>query len=81
MTLLTGKVSGYKPLIIIAKNSIVGAFHHSLEKHMVGRHYYNFRYLKNMLKIRSRGFDGAQYCNVNQISKQIGNSLAKITNS
>ena len=31
---------------------------------MVRKHYYNFRY---MLKIRSRGFDRAQYCNVNQI--------------
>ena len=30
-------------------------------------HYYNFRYLTNMSKIRSRGFDRAQYCNVNQI--------------
>ena len=27
----------------------------------------NFRYSANMLKIWSRGFDRAQYCNVNQI--------------
>ena len=40
---------------------------YGLEKHMVRKHYYNFRYLTNMLKIRSRGFDRAQYCNVNQI--------------
>ena len=46
---------------------------------MVRKHY-NFRYLANMFEIRSRGFDRAQYCNVNQISKQIGNSFAKITN-
>ena len=34
---------------------------------MVRKHCYNFRYLTNMLKIRSRGFERAQYCNVNQI--------------
>ena len=34
---------------------------------MVRKHYYNFRYLTNMLKIRSRGLDRAQYRNVNQI--------------
>ena len=34
---------------------------YSIETH--GRkHYYNFRYLTNMLKLRSRGFDRAQYC-------------------
>ena len=32
---------------------------------MVKKHYYNFRYLTNMLKIRSRGKDRAQYFNVN----------------
>ena len=40
---------------------------HSLQKHMVRKHYYNFCYLANMLKTRSRGFDRAQYYNVNQI--------------
>ena len=34
---------------------------------MVRKHYYNFRYLVNMLKISSREFDRAQCCNVNQI--------------
>ena len=29
--------------------------------------YYNSHYSANVLKIRSRGFDRAQYCNVNQI--------------
>ena len=33
---------------------------------MVRKHYYNFRYSANMLKIRSRGFDRAQYSNVNE---------------
>ena len=47
---------------------------------MVRKHYYNFRYLTNMLKIRSRGFDRAQYWNANKVSKQIANSFAKITN-
>ena len=35
---------------------------------MVTEHYYNFRYLTNMLKIRSRGFDRGQYWNVNPVS-------------
>ena len=47
---------------------------------MVGKHYYNFSYLTNILKIRSRGFDRAQYCNVIKFSKQIANSFGKITN-
>ena len=47
---------------------------------MVRKHYYNFRFLTNMLKIRSRGFDLAQYCNVIKFSKKIANSFAKITN-
>ena len=34
---------------------------------MVRKHYYNFRYSANMLKIRSRGSDRAQYCDVNEI--------------
>ena len=34
---------------------------------MVRKHYYDFRYLTSMLKIRSREFDRAQYYNVNQI--------------
>ena len=36
-------------------------------QHMVRKHYYNFSYSANMLKMRSRGFDRAQYCNVHQI--------------
>ena len=31
---------------------------------MVRKHYYNSRYLTNMLKITSRGKDRAQYFNV-----------------
>ena len=34
---------------------------------MARKRYYNFRYLTNMLKKRSHGFDRAQYWNVNQI--------------
>ena len=34
---------------------------------MVRKHCNNFSYLADMLKIRSHGFDRAQYCNVNQI--------------
>ena len=34
---------------------------------MVRKHYYNFCYLTTMFKIRSRGFDRAQYGSVNQI--------------
>ena len=34
---------------------------------MVRKQYCNFRYLPDMLKTRSRGFDRAQYGNVNQI--------------
>ena len=55
-------------------------FNHSQQKHMIRKHYYNFCYLKNMLKIRSRGFDRAQCHNVIKLSKQIANSFAKITN-
>ena len=47
---------------------------------MSRKRYYNFRFLTNMLKIRSRGFDLAQYCNVIKFSKKIANSFAKITN-
>ena len=47
---------------------------------MVRKHYYNFRFLTNMLKIRSRGLDLAQYCNVIKFSKKLANSFAKITN-
>ena len=39
---------------------------------------YNFRDSTNMFKIKSRGFDRAQYCNVNECSKHIANSFAKI---
>ena len=35
---------------------------------MVRKHYYNFRYSANMLKIRSREFDHAQYCKVNGVT-------------
>ena len=34
---------------------------------MVRKHCYNFRYSANMLKVKSRGSDREQYCNVNQI--------------
>ena len=45
---------------------------HSLQKRMVRKHYYNSRYLTNMLKIRSRGKGRAQYFNVksNLVNKQ-----------
>ena len=50
---------------------------------MVRKHYYNVRYLTNMLEIRSRGKDRAQYF-VNQMlikfSKRIANTFAKIIN-
>ena len=42
--------------------------HHSLLKHMVRKHYYNFRSLTNMLKISLRGFDHVQNCNVNPLN-------------
>ena len=48
---------------IVTKRGLCESYH-SLQKHMVKKH---FRFLTNMLKIRSRGFDRAQYCNVNQI--------------
>ena len=35
---------------------------HSLQKHMVRKHYYNFHYSGNMKKC-SREFDRAHYCN------------------
>ena len=40
---------------------------YSLWKHMVRKHYCNFRYVTNMLKIRSRRFDRAQYFNLNHL--------------
>ena len=46
---------------------------------MVRKHYYNFRYLTNMLKIRSPGKDPTQYLMLIKFSKQIANSFAKIT--
>ena len=58
-------------------------------KTMVRKHYYNFRYQENMLNLRSRGFERAQYCIVLldiwwnmliKFSKQITNSFAKINN-
>ena len=33
-----------------------------------------------MLKIKSRGFDRAQYYNVIKFNKQIANNVAKVTN-
>ena len=47
---------------------------------MVRKHYYNFRYLANMLKIRSREFDRVQCCMLIKFSKKIANSFAKISN-
>ena len=44
---------------------------------MVRKHYYNFRSFANMLKLRSRGFDRAQYCNVNQVCKQISQQFSE----
>ena len=55
-------------------------FNHSLQKHMVRKHYYSFRYLAKMLKKRSRGFDRAQCYSVINFIKQIANSFANITN-
>ena len=49
--------------------------------------YYNFCYSGNMLNIRSRGFDRAQYILLDmwwnmliKFSKQTANTIAKITN-
>ena len=42
--------------------SLTEMLEHSLQKHMVRKHYYNFFYLANILNIKSRGFDCAQYC-------------------
>ena len=47
---------------------------------MVRKHYYKFRYITNMLKIKSRRFDRAQYLMLIKFSKQIGNIVAKMTN-
>ena len=48
--------------------------------HSHRKHYYNFRYLTNMLKKRSRGFDRAHTVMLIKFSKQIGNSFVEITN-
>ena len=42
--------------------SLTEMLEHSLQKHMVRKRYYNFCYLANILNIKSRGFDCAQYC-------------------
>ena len=47
---------------------------------MVRKQYYNFVYLTNMLKIRSRGFDRAEDVMLVKFSKQIASSFAKMTN-
>ena len=44
---------------------------------MVRKHYYIFCYSRNMLKIRSHGFDRAQTVMLIKCSKQIANSFPK----
>ena len=47
---------------------------------MVRKQINNFRYLTNMLKIRSRGFDRTQYAvMLIKFNEQIANSFAKIS--
>ena len=48
---------------------------------MVRKHYYNFRYLTNMLKIRSRDLTVHNTVMLIKFSKQIANSFAKIDNA
>ena len=52
---------------------------------MIRKHYYHFGYQANMLNRMSREFDRAQYDIwwniVIKLSKQIGNSLAKMINT
>ena len=47
---------------------------------MVRKHYYNFRYSANILKIGSRGFDRARSEMLIKFNRQIANSFAKIIN-
>ena len=47
---------------------------------MVRKHYYDFRYLTNMLKIRSRGKKVHNTLMIIKFSKQIADSFAKISN-
>ena len=68
--------------------SLTEILEHSLQKHMVRKHYYNFCYSANILNIRSRGFDCAQYCiawymmeYVNQNQKANSQHLMLIINS
>ena len=47
---------------------------------MVRKHYYNFRYSANMLKIRSRGLTVHKTVMLIKFNRQIVNSFAKIIN-
>ena len=47
---------------------------------MVRKHYYNFRYLANMLNIRLLGFDVHNTVMLIKFRKEIAKSFAKITN-
>ena len=47
---------------------------------MVRKHYYDFRYLANMLKIRSHVRDHVHTVMLIKFSKQVPNSFAKIIN-
>ena len=54
---------------------------HSHRNMWLGNTYYKFCYSANMLNIRSRGFDHAQYVYMLiKFSKQIANTFAKIVN-
>ena len=48
---------------------------HGLQKYKVRKH---FRYLTNMLKIRSRGFDCAQYCDVVKFRARLHETRSKV---
>ena len=48
---------------------------HSLQKYKVRKH---FRYLTNMLKIRSRRFDCAQYCDVVKFRARLHETRSKV---
>ena len=47
---------------------------------MVRKHYYNFRYSANMMKIRSRGLTVHKTVLLIKFNRQIVNSFAKIIN-
>ena len=59
---------------------LVHSFKHSLWKHMVSKQYYKFRYLTNLLKIRSRDLTVHNTGMLIKFSKEIATSFPKIVN-